>query len=156
MTDRLQMNLMFDVTAFSVFRAKKFSARGHVIKKRAHLDLSSWRLDAIAHDIDLTTVDNDLGSSECARLSGSQTKSRHTRDTRQCFAAKSQCRHCLQIDSRPNLARSMSLQRQQRVIAIHAAAVIDYSDQRDPPATNEDVDLAAASVDAVFNQLLHH
>jgi hypothetical protein len=50
----------------------------------------------------------------------------------------------------------MSLQRQQRVIAIHTAAVIDYSNQRDSSATNEDVDLAGTGVDAVFNQLLHH
>src|SRR5216110_3068590 len=89
MTDRLQMNLMFDVTAFRVFRAKKFSACGQVIKKRAHLDLGSWRFAAIAHDINLTTVDDDLGSCDCAGLSRSQTKSRHTGDTRQCFAISS-------------------------------------------------------------------
>src|SRR5207244_12097176 len=90
MTDRLQMNLMFDVTAFSVFRAKKFSARGQVIKKRAHLDLGSWLFAAIAHDIDLTTVDDDLGSCDCAGFSRSQTKSRQTRDTRQYIAPQVQ------------------------------------------------------------------
>ena len=151
MTDRLQMNLVFNVTAFRVFRAKKFSARGQVIKKRAHLDLSSWRFAAVAHDINLTAIDDDLSSCDCAGLSRGQTKSRHTSNTWQCFAAKSQRRHRLQIGSRPNLARSMSLERQQCVITINTAAIIDHSDERDSSATNHDVDSAGAGVDAVFN-----
>src|SRR4030095_1772607 len=111
MTDCLQMNLMFDVTAFSIFRAKKFLASEQVRKKRAPLDVSSRRFPAVAHDVDLAAIDDDFGSCNCAGLSRGQTKSRHTGDTRQCFAAKSQCRHRLQIGSRPNLARGMSLQR---------------------------------------------
>src|SRR5438045_9723633 len=112
MTNCRQLNLMFDITAFSIFRAKKFSARGQVIEKRAHLHLSSWRFAAVAHDINLTAIYDDLSSCDCAELSRGQTKSRHTGNTWQGFAAKSQRRHRLQICSRPNLARGMSLQRQ--------------------------------------------
>src|SRR6266849_1534294 len=128
MTDCLQMNLMFDVTAFRIFRVKKFYSRGKVIKKREHLDLRSRRFAAVAQEIDLAAVDDDFGSCNCATLSSGQAKSRHAGDTRQGFPTKSQRCHRLQIRSRPNLARGMSLQRQQRVIAIHTAAVIDYSD----------------------------
>jgi hypothetical protein len=90
---------MFDVTTLGIFGAKKFPARGQVIKKRANLDLSSGRFAAIAHDIDLAAVHDDLGSRNRASLSSGQAKSRHTRNTWQCFAAKSQCRHSLQIGS---------------------------------------------------------
>src|SRR4029453_9683723 len=124
MADRLQMDLMFDVTTFGIFGAEKFSARWQVIKKRAHLDLCPRRFAAIAHDVDLAAIDDDFGSCNCVALSSAQTKSRYTGDAWQCFAAKSQCRHSLQISGRPNLARGMSLQRQQRVITIHTATVI--------------------------------
>src|SRR5438094_510274 len=74
MTDRLQMNLMFDVTAFSVFRAKKFSARGHVIKKRAHHDFARghltshglWQQSDPAHAI----FNSSFGPGNCEEIVG--------------------------------------------------------------------------------------
>src|SRR6185437_4242995 len=155
MADRLQMDLMLDVTTFGILGAKKFSACRQVIKKRAHLDLCPRRLAAIAHDLDFAAIDDDLGSCNCVALSSGQTKSRYAGDTRQCFAAKSQCGDSLQIGSRPNLARSMSLQRQQRVITIHTAAVVDHSDERDSTSTNHSIDFTGPGIDAVFDQLLH-
>src|SRR5437899_11889333 len=110
MADSLQMNLMFDVTAFGIFRAKKFPTCWHVIEKRAHLDLGPGRFTAIAHDVDLAAIDDDLASCNCTGLPRSQAKSRYTGDTGQCFAAKAQCGHGLQIGGRPNLACGMSLQ----------------------------------------------
>src|SRR5262245_63238807 len=80
MTDGLQMNLMFDVPAFSIFGTKKFSARGQVIKKRAHLDLSPRRFATVAHHVDLAAINDNLCSCNCARLSSGQAKSRHARD----------------------------------------------------------------------------
>src|SRR6185437_14245499 len=156
MANRLQMDLMFDVTTFGIFGAKKFSARWQVIKKRAHLDLCPRRFAAIAYDVDLAAVDDDFRSCNFVALSSGQTKTRHTGNAWQCFAAKSQCGYSLQIGGRPNLARTMSLQRQQRVITIHAAAIVNHSDERDSSATNDRIDFAGARVDAVFNQLLHH
>src|SRR5206468_2288148 len=35
--DRLQMELVLDVPALGIFRAQKFAARRHVVKKRTHL-----------------------------------------------------------------------------------------------------------------------
>ena len=49
----------------------------------------------------------------------------------------------------------MSLQRKQRVIAVHAAAVIDHANQRNSTATNSDIDVASAGVETVFNQFLY-
>jgi hypothetical protein len=49
----------------------------------------------------------------------------------------------------------MSLQGKQRVIAIHAAAVIDHSHQRNSSATNHDIYFVRTGVDTVFDQLLY-
>ena len=147
---------MLDVAALGVFRTKKFATRGQVIKKRAHLDLRSRSFTPIAHNFELAAIDNDLGSCESARLACGQAESRHAGDAWQGFAPKSQRGDCLKIGSRANLAGGMSLQRKQPVIAIHAAAVIDYPNDGNSPATNHDVDFAGACVDAVFDQLLRH
>src|SRR5437773_11623651 len=150
------MNLMFDVAAFRVFRTKKFSARGQVIKKRAHVDLGSGGFTAVAHDVELPAVDNDFRSSNRASLTCGQAKPRHARDAWQGFAAKSQRSDSFKISSRPNLAGGMPLERKQRVIPIHAAAVIDHANQRNSSATNHHVDFARAGVNAVFDQFLYH
>jgi hypothetical protein len=150
------MDLMLDVATFGIFGAKKFSARWQVIEKRAYLHLRPWRFAASAHDLDLAPVDDDFGSCHCVSLASGQTKSRHAGNAWQCFAAKSQCSYSLQIGSRPNLARGMSFERQQRVITIHTAAVIDHSDELDSSATNHCIDFTRSGVDAVFNQLLHY
>src|SRR6266567_4969726 len=150
------MNLMFDVATFRVFGTKKFSARGQVVKQRAYFDLGSGSFTAVAHDVELTAIDDDFGASDRATLTCGQAKSRHARDAWQGFAPKSQRSNSLKISSRPNFAGGMPLQRKQCVIAIHAAAVIDHANQRNSSATNHDVDFTGGGVNAVFDQFLHH
>ena len=82
MADRLQMNLVFDIAALRVFGTEKFSARGQIIKKRAHLDLRSRRFAAIAHDVDLAAIHDDFRSGDRFWLACSQSKSRNTGDAR--------------------------------------------------------------------------
>ena len=155
MTDGLKMKLMFDVAAFCVLRTKKFSARGKVIKKRTNLDLRSRCFTAVARDVDLAAINDNFGPGDGARFARGQAKSRHTGDAWQSFAAKSECCHGLKISSRPNLARRMPLQRKQRVIAVHAAAVIYDANERNSSATNNDIDVASTGVQTVFDQFLH-
>src|SRR5438132_13591693 len=45
--DRLQMELVLDIPALGIFRAQKFAARRHVVKKRAHLHLRPGRFAAV-------------------------------------------------------------------------------------------------------------
>ena len=85
MTDRLQMNLMFDVAAFGILRTKKFAARGQIVKKRAHFDLRAWGFTAVAHNVDLAAVDDNFCPGDRARLTRSQAKSRHTGDAWQAL-----------------------------------------------------------------------
>src|SRR6516165_9473089 len=155
MTDRLQMNLMFDIATFGILRTKKFSARRQVVKKRAHFDLRAWGFTAIPHKVDFAAVDDDFRSGYRAPFTRSQAKSRNTGDTWQRFAAKAQRGNSLKIGGRTNFAGRVSLERKQRVIAIHAASIIDHANQRNSTATNRDIDIAGSSVETVFNQLLY-
>jgi len=50
----------------------------------------------------------------------------------------------------------MTLERQERVITIHATPIVDHTNERNSTAPNHNVDLARAGIDAVFNQFLHH
>jgi hypothetical protein len=50
----------------------------------------------------------------------------------------------------------MTLEGEERVIAIHPAAVVDYADERNSPASDQDLDLARTGVDAVFDEFFHH
>src|SRR4029450_2607933 len=148
------MNLMFDVAAFGILRTKKFPARRQVVKKRAHFDLCAWGFTAIPHKIDFAAIDDNFCSGYRVSFTRSQSESRHTGDTWQGFAAKAERSNSLKVGCRTNFASRMSLERKQRVIAIHTAAVIDHANQRNSTATNSDTDAACAGVETVFNQLL--
>ena len=154
MTDRLQMNLMFDVAAFGILRTKKFSARWQVVKKRAHFDLGAWGFAAVAHNVDFAAIHNNFCPGDRTCFTCTYAESRHTGDARQGFAAKPECSDRLKVGSRANFAGCMSLKRKQRVIAAHAAAIIDHANQRNSPATNSDSDVASTGVETVFNQFL--
>src|SRR2546428_991047 len=123
------MNLMLDVPALGIFGSKKFSARRQIKKKGAHFDLRSRGFTAIAHNVELAAVNDDFRPRECVRRTRRQAKSRHTGDAWQRFAPKSECSDSFKIRSSPNLAGGMPLQRKQGIIAVHAAAVIDYANQ---------------------------
>src|SRR4029077_20188887 len=155
MTDRLQMNLMFDVAAFRILRTKKFPARRQVVKKRAHFDLRAWGFTAVPYHVDFAAIDDNFCAGYRARFTRSHAESRHTGDTWQCFAAKAQRRNRLKVGSRTNFAGRMSLERKQRIIAVHAAAVVDHANQRNSTTTNSDSDVASTGVETVFNQLLY-
>jgi hypothetical protein len=118
--------------------------------------LRSRGFTAIAHDVELAAVDDDFGPCDCARFARSQTKSRHARNAWQRFAPKSQCGDCLKISRSPNFTGGMPLQRKQRIVAVHAAAVVDHANQRNSAATDHDIDFTSACVDAVFDQFFHY
>src|SRR5207248_4574792 len=54
-----------------------------------------------------------------------------------------------------NLARGVTFERKKRVVAVHAAAVVDDTDQRNPAAPDDDFDLSRTGIDAVLDQFFH-
>src|ERR1051325_2945970 len=145
------MNLVFDIAAFSVLRTKKFPARREVVKERAHFDLRAWCFTAISHNVNLAAVDENFCAGDRVGFTRSHTKSRYTGDTWQCFAAKPQRGDGLKVGSRTNFAGCMSLERKQRIVAVHPAAVINDTNQRNSAAPNNHIHTARASVETVFH-----
>jgi hypothetical protein len=62
----------------------------------------------------------------------------------------------LQVIRRADLARRVTIQRQQRVIAVHAVAVVGHADLRLPAIAHRHVHARRAGVKRVLDQLLHH
>src|SRR4029077_1253219 len=149
------MNLMFDVAAFGILRTKKFPTRRQIVKKRAHFDLRAWGFTAVPNNVDFAAIDDNFCPGDRVPFTRSEAESRHTGDTWQGFAAKAERRYRLKVGGRTNFAGGMSLERKQRIIAIHAAAVIDHANQRNSTAPNNDIDVASAGVETVFNQFLY-
>src|SRR5260370_1679183 len=69
-TDRLQMQLMFDVAALGIFGAKKFAAGWYVVEKRAHFHLRTARFSPLADGFDLAALYNDFTSGNCVPFAG--------------------------------------------------------------------------------------
>src|SRR5438477_1134765 len=103
MSDCLQMQLMFDVPALGIFRAQEFATRRHIIKKRAYFDLRAGRFPAVANDVDLAAINDNLVCRLLLEKKKCQAKSRHAGDARQGFAAKTERTDCFQIRNRSDL-----------------------------------------------------
>src|SRR5436305_823195 len=56
MRQRLQTELVLDVSRFGRFGAEKFSPRWHIVKQRTNLDLCPGRFAAVAHRLDPPAV----------------------------------------------------------------------------------------------------
>ncbi len=84
---------------------------------------------------------------------------RHARDGRnggQCFAAKSQRRNRKQIVGRAKFRSCVPLEGQQRVVAIHAVAVVGDADQLASAGLDFDTDARCAGIQRILKQLFHH
>src|ERR1700730_12131840 len=104
MSNCLQMECVFDVATLGIFRAQKFAAGWHVVKKRAHLHLRPRRFAAVAHDVDLAAVDENLGPGDRIRFASRQAKTRHAGDARERLAAKTESADRFQVRYRSDFA----------------------------------------------------
>src|SRR5439155_203735 len=77
-------------------------------------------------------------------------------DGGQRLAAEPERRHADQVRGLANLARGMTRQRELRIGAAHARAVVADSNQALPTILDVDADRAGAGIECVLDQLLHH
>ena len=89
-------------------------------------------------------------------LTRREAKTRNARDTRQRLPAEAECVDCHQIRACPDFARCMAFEAQQRVIAIHPAAIIHHANGAVTATTNEHFDARRTGIQRIFHQLLHH
>ena len=85
-----------------------------------------------------------------------QHQPRNRRNRRQRLAAKSQRRDRKQIVRRAQLRRCVPLERQQRIVVVHPAAVVDHANQPLAARFHFDANRARARIKRVLEQLLHH
>src|SRR5947207_355890 len=110
MANRLQMELVLNIPALGIFRAQKLATRRYVVKKRAHLHLRPGRFAAVAHDVDLAAIDNDLGPGNRIWFASGQAKTRHASDARQRFTAETESVDRFQVRHRSDFAGGMPLE----------------------------------------------
>src|SRR4051794_29030793 len=146
------MELVLNIARLGVFSAQKFPARRQIVEQRADLDLRAGRFAALAHTFDPSAADYDFAAGDCLVLARRQSKTRDAGDARKSFAAKSKCRDRSEIVGCADLARGMTLEREQRIVTIHPAAVIDYANERYAAATDDRLDPFRARVDAVLDE----
>src|SRR5437763_5883409 len=156
MRQRLQTELVLDVSRFGRFGAEKFSPRWHIVKQRTNLDLCPGRFAAVAHRLDPPAVYQNFCAGDRDGLASAQPEARNARDARQRFAPKTKRADSGEISRGSDFAGGVPFERKQGIIAVHAAAIIDDPNARHSAALNSYFDRARTSVNAVLDQFLHH
>ncbi len=87
---------------------------------------------------------------------GLQFEPRDARDRRQRLAAKAKGAEPVEVGGLHELAGRVPLERQQRVVLRHAAAVVLDADERAAAGEELDLDTRGAGVERVLHQLLDH
>ena len=155
MPDRLKLQHMLDVAGLGVFRAQKFPPCRQVVEKRTRLDLRALGLAAVAHGLHFSAAHDHLRARERAVLACGEPEARHARDAGQRLAAEAERVDRHEVRARPDFARGVALEAEQRVVAIHAAAVVHDPDERIPAAPDQHLDARRAGIERIFHQLLH-
>ena len=124
-----------NIAAFGRRLFQKFSARRHVVKKIPHRNGSALPAGGILHLLYLSGMNHNARA--CFLVSGFRQHFhlRHRRDTRQCFAAKAQCKNMLQILNLRHFACSMA---QKGFLHQAEVTVSRYDLFQDPGATARD------------------
>ena len=151
----MQHDLLLDVAELRRLRAQKLPSRRHIEEERADLDRGAARAAVIAHFDELSAVHFDLGADERVLFARGETKARHAGDAGHSLAAKAESHDGGEVVLCADLARRVAFQAQHRVLAIHAAAVIDDFEHRHAAALRVDLDVRGAGIEAVFHQLAH-
>ena len=145
-----------DVRQFGLLRAQKFLARRHVEEQIANRDrraAAQRRFLAAQH---LAAGDFDARAGGLLRGARLEQQPRDRRDGRQRLAAKSQRGDREQVLDVAQLAGGVALEGQHRVVAQHAAAVVDDADQAAPAGFDFDAQIGSAGVERIFEQFLDH
>ena len=140
--------------------AEEFPPRRRVEEQVGYLDGGSGRQGGVIHVQNPASGNLHAGSSGSGPESGGgrgfERHPRHGCDRRQRLAAKAQRGDGKQVVGRAQLGGGVALKGQQRVVAVHAAAVVGHPDQPPPARFHIHADARGPRVQGVFQQLLHH
>ena len=153
---RVKPHRRHDVRRLGGVGFKKLPPRRHRVKKLRHFDARALRPSVVAHVKDATAIHHDLRAASRACLAGLQGEPGHTRDGRQRLATKPEGRQPVEVARLGNLAGGVSLQRKERILARHAAAVVLNAHERTTAVAKFDLDPRRPGIERILNQLLHH
>ena len=143
-----------DVRQLGLLGAQKFLARGDVVEEIADRDAGAAaerRLLAAQH---LAAGDLDARAGGLLLRARFEQQPRDRRDRRQRLAAKAERRDGEQVLHVAQLAGGVAFEGEQRVVAQHAAAIVDDADEAPSAGFDLDAQLGRAGVERVFEQLL--
>jgi len=130
--------------------------RRHIPEQIAHLDGGAARRSRVLDGDDAPAVDLDPRSGERALLAGEQDEARDRRDRGQRLAAKAIAADGEEVVLAAQLGGGVALQREPRVGALHAAAVVAHPNQLAPAVEEIDLHPLRTGIERVLHQLLHH
>ncbi len=154
-SQRRQRQIMVDVGILGFLGAQKFSPRGQVEKQLPHFHASARRTARRLHGDDFSAVDDDLrGVGVRVALAGGQGQAADAGDARQGLAAKAHRGDGAEVFGALNFAGGVAFQAEERVVAVHAGAVVGDADEAASARLDDDVDAGGLRVEGVLDQLL--
>ncbi len=145
-----------DVPRLGRRRAHELAARRGVVEEVAHLDggpaRPADRTDLAEHP----ALDVHAGPVAILARRGLEPEARHRRDRGERLTAEAHRRDRGEPRGVAELGRRVALERQGRVVAVQAAAVVRDPDEREATLLHVDRDRARARVERVLDELLHH
>jgi hypothetical protein len=145
-----------DVGQLGLFGAQELAARGDVEKQVAHGDGGAGQADAFADGQDAPAGDLHARAGGLFRRAGLDDHAGDAGDGRQGLAAEPQRGDGFQLLDARDLRGGVPLQRKQRIVTQHTAAVVGDADQAPAAAFGFHADVVSAGVERVLEQLLHH
>ena len=147
---------MQNMGCLCLLATQKFFSSRQVEEQRAHFHRCSRSASAVRDRLDFPACDLDFRSSRSLGGACHQTESGDARNTRHRLPAKTHGADIRQIGSRPNLARGMPLQAEQRILAIHPRAVVLDPNQLRSSSGELHTNPPRTCIDAIFHQFLDH
>ena len=149
---------MLNVTSFRLRCTQKFSTRRKIVKQRANLDGGSRRVPCRFDLPNLPAVNLDPGAFSGFILpgQGGQCHPANARDTRDRLPAKSHRGDGCEVIGGLDLAGRVALKAKQRIVPVHADAVVGHTNQAPSARLNLHRDSCRPGVQSIFNQFLDH
>ena len=135
-------------------RFQELEARGSVEEQLADLDAGAGRHRACARVLDVAGFGCELDAVFVGGAPGLHPQVRYAGDRGERLAAKAERANRSQVGGAANLRRRVTAEREDRVGARHAGAVVGDCDQRGAAAEDFDADRPRARIERVLDQFL--
>ena len=156
MRQRVMRDQRSDMPQLGRFRFQEFPPRRHRVENIGHADRSPRRHTRRFHADQFAAGKLDPNAFVILGVPRLQHQPRYRRNRGQSLAPKSQGSNGKQIIRGAQLGSRVTLESQQRVIVVHAAAVIGHPNQPLSARFRLDPNRPRPGVNRVFQQLFHH